>query len=41
MPNAARGQKKVPEPLELELQMVASHRMGAETGSQVLWKSIW
>jgi hypothetical protein len=34
-----RGQKKVMDPLELELQVVVSYHVGAENQTQVLQKS--
>jgi hypothetical protein len=36
---ACRGQNKVSDILELELQMVVSHHVGAEAQTQVLYKS--
>lgn len=37
MPGAYRGQKRVLELLELELEMVVSHHVGA--GNLLLWKN--
>jgi hypothetical protein len=34
-----RGQKRALEPLGVELQMVVSHHVGAESGTQVLCRS--
>jgi hypothetical protein len=39
-PSASGDQKTVLNPLELELQMVVSHCVGAGNHIQVLWKSI-
>ena len=36
--NAFGGQKRVLDPLELELQMVVSHHVGARNQTQVLCK---
>lgn len=36
---AQRGQKRVPDVLELEFQMVVRQHLGAGTQIQVLWKS--
>lgn len=36
---AQRGQKRVPDVLELEFQMVARQHLGTGTQIQVLWKS--
>lgn len=36
---APRGQKKVPEPLALELQVAVGHCVGARNQAQVLCKS--
>lgn len=35
MPVACRGQKRAPEPLELELQMIASQPAGAGNRTQL------
>jgi hypothetical protein len=37
--NTQRSQKRTPDPLELELQMVVSHYMGAGNQTQTLCKS--
>lgn len=39
MLGACRGQKKMLDFLELELQMHVNHHMGAEMQSQILYKS--
>lgn len=36
VPGPQGGHKRVLDPLELELQMAWSHRVGTENGSQVL-----
>ena len=36
---AGRGQKRLLESLELELQVAVSHYVGAGNGTRVLWKS--
>ena len=39
VPDTLRGQKRELDPLELELNMILSHHVGAGNGTQVLWKS--
>ena len=39
MPAAHRLQRKVSEPLELELEMVVGHHVGARNQTQILCKS--
>lgn len=39
LPGTHRGQKSAPNPLELELEMVASHHVCSEAQTQVPWES--
>jgi hypothetical protein len=39
MPGAKGGQKRAPDPLELEFQMVVTYHVGARNQKQVIWKS--
>lgn len=39
VPGAQRGQKKTTDPLQLELQMLVDHSVGAEDQTQVLCRS--
>lgn len=37
--STCRGQRMAPDPLELELEMIISHKLGAGNQTVVLWKS--
>lgn len=41
VPGAFGGQRRVPDPLKLELYMVVCLHIGSENGTKVFWKNNW